>query len=74
VHIEGSQRISLVRRHEDDERHARHTHGGDDTEAVEAWHLHVEEHDVGPELPDRLDGRLAACRIADNLDIVHLGQ
>src|SRR6185437_13608601 len=74
VHVERLERISLVRRHEDDRGHAHDTDSGDDTEAVEARHLYVEKYDVGPELPDRVDGRLAARRIADELQLVHLGQ
>ncbi len=41
---------------------------GDDLEPVEPRHLDIEEHDVGPQLPDRFHGLVPLARLAGDLD------
>ena len=68
VHVEGAQRVLVVRRHEDRERHGV-AHFGDDAKAVEVRDLQVEEHQVGAQAANGLHGVQARVGSADHLDV-----
>ena len=69
VHLEGLDRVLVVRGDENDRRRPLHAgEARDDLEAVEPRHLDIEEHDVGPQLPDRFHGLVPLARFAGDLD------
>ena len=68
--IERAQRVLVVGRHEDDQRHARGADGFDDVEAGRAGHLHVQEHEVRLQPADRLDRLGAVLALGDDLEPV----
>ena len=73
VDLERANRVSVVRRDEDDRRQARRIEILDDLEAVHARHLHVEEDEVGLRALDRLDGARSVGADGDDLDVgLHL--
>ena len=57
--VERPQRVCVVGGHEDDERQVLRGERLEDLEAVDARHLDVEEHEVGPQAPD---GAAASAR------------
>lgn len=68
MHVEGAQRVFVVRRHEDRERHGV-AHFGDDAEAVEIGDLQVEEDQVGTQLANGVHRVQARVGRADHLDV-----
>ena len=69
VHVERAEGELVVGRHEHDRRHPLGSHGGDDAEAVELGHLHVEEDEVGPVPLDRAHRFGAAGTGGDHLHV-----
>ena len=65
LRFEGPQRMMVVRGEEDDVEGARFGRGGEHAEAVDAWHLHVEEDEMGREVAQCRDRLLARAGFAD---------
>jgi len=63
--FERSDRILVVRGHEDDRGHAVRSNGVDDGESVGARHLHIEEHKVEFLLPNESNGFASVACFAD---------
>jgi hypothetical protein len=69
MHLEGLDRVLVVGRDEYDRRRVLHIgEARYDLEAIEPRHLDIEEHDVGPQLPDRFYGLVPLARFAGDLD------
>jgi hypothetical protein len=68
VGLERLNRMLVVSRHEDRERHRRRADGIDDTQAVELGHLDVEEHQVGPLVENLVDADEAVFGFRDAAD------
>jgi hypothetical protein len=72
VCFERLERVPIVRRHEDDERHRLHADLLDDLERRGTPELDIEEHDVGQPFDDRVNRAVAASAFSDALDAVEL--
>ena len=73
--VEGAQRVLVVGGAEDDGgRGLERADRARRAQAVEAGHRDVEQHHVGAQPADHLDGLVAVRRRADALDAVELGQ
>jgi hypothetical protein len=69
VHLERLQRVAVVGGDEDDRGRHRVAQGLQDAEAVQAGHLHVQEHQVGAQLPQGAEGLLAVAAFAEDGDV-----
>ena len=69
VGFERTQRILIVRGHENRQRHLRRRHGSQKLETVDAGHLHVEEHEIGLVFGNREERLAAVAGLGDDLDI-----
>ena len=67
--LERLQRVLVVGGHEDHHRHLLGTDLPDHAEAIDGGHLHVEEHELGRELLDRVDGLHAVGALPHDLDV-----
>ncbi len=68
MHRERLERVGIMRRHEDDERHLLRADGTDNIEAIEHRHLDVEQHEVGGVGCDGGDGTGAVAAFAGDND------
>src|SRR5262245_7285171 len=69
VEFKRSYRILVVGRHKDNDRQLIGGKLFQNPEAVEVWHLDVEEDEVGPVSPDRVQGFVAVRAFADDREI-----
>src|SRR5688572_4053156 len=69
VDLERVDRMLVVGSYKHDWWHAIRSHGAHDTESVQLRHLHIEEHEVGAECLDALDGGETIAALADDLDV-----
>ena len=67
-HIEGIERVAVVRGHEDRRRHVLRADVAHDFETGATRHLHVQEHQVGLQGADGLDRRIAVVGEAGDFD------
>ena len=74
VDLEGLEGVLVVGGHEDHRRHLLGADLLDHAEAVAGRHLHVEEHQIGLLVLDRVDRLLAVGALADQLDVLFLLQ
>jgi len=72
--LEGTERVHVVRRHEDHRRHGLVAQLAEHAEAVQVGDLHVEEHHVRPARHDAGDGVGPAPRLAHQLDLGVAGE
>jgi hypothetical protein len=74
VHLERTECVLVVRGDEHDRRHLLGPDGLDDTEPIDARHLHVEKHQIGDLVLNRRHGLGAVAALTDHFDIVLLLQ
>ena len=72
--VERAYCVAIVGGDENDVRMSAWLERVDDVEAVESGHLNIEEHDVGTEPLDRLDGLLAGFTLSDHFCLLTFEQ
>ncbi len=73
-HVEGLERVLVVRGHEHRGGHVLRADRPDHVDAGRAGHLHVEEHEVGLQRADGADRRFAVVREADDFHVFLVSQ
>src|SRR5262245_1737613 len=69
MHLERLEGIAIVGGDEDHDWHGRVRQAGENAEAVQERHLHVEEHEVGLESPQFGERLLAVAALAEDIDV-----
>jgi hypothetical protein len=69
IDLEGVERVILVGGNEHDQRRRPLRQAAQHVETALATHLHIQQHQVGPQIRDHLNGLFAVRAFADDFDV-----